>query len=215
MVGSGVAGRNFPYMYPPIVWVDYGCTGRRTCTLRTKYVLLNHVYVIIVLTSSRVGMANPGTRTGWVDRRCKQHSARPLRTPFSTSSLKTVPLCPSLDRSGRTVRGSSATVCRRLQPLTVARCRTRVRNAQSSAIARAASSSRSTSTTTLALASGENTKAAEAVALPPNIDTQILGCLNSTIGEADPLFNSTQALSPSSAAATLSLILVVLWPVLA
>ena len=24
VVGSGVTGRNFPYVYPPIVWVDYG-----------------------------------------------------------------------------------------------------------------------------------------------------------------------------------------------
>ena len=24
VVGSGVAGRNFPYVYPPVIWVDYG-----------------------------------------------------------------------------------------------------------------------------------------------------------------------------------------------
>ena len=65
---------------------------------------------------------------------------------------------------------------------------------------------------TAALVSDANLKA---LPLPSNVDMQLLGCLNSTIGEAVPLFNCAHGFAQSGMAATLSLVLVMLWSILA
>ena len=68
---------------------------------------------------------------------------------------------------------------------------------------------------TAALSSDRNAKV---VPLPSTVDMQLLECLNSTIGEAVPLFSSAYAVSPPRMAAvgpTVGLVMLVLWAVLA
>ena len=61
---------------------------------------------------------------------------------------------------------------------------------------------------TAALSTNAN---ASPVPLPPNVDTKLLGCLNATIGEATPLFNSAHAVPRPGMAGTLCLLFLVLW----
>ena len=73
---------------------------------------------------------------------------------------------------------------------------------------------------TAALGSDSTGGGAKAVTvpLPSTVDMQLLGCLNSTIGEAVPLFSSAHAVSPPRMAAvgpTVGLVMLVLWAVLA
>ena len=56
--------------------------------------------------------------------------------------------------------------------------------------------------------------AAKPVRLPTNVDAQLLNCLNTTIGEAIPLFNSGRALPRSYMTGTLGLAWVIFWHIL-
>ena len=73
---------------------------------------------------------------------------------------------------------------------------------------------------TAALGSDSTAGGAKAVTvpLPSTVDMQLLDCLNSTIGEAVPLFSAAHAVSPPRMAAvgpTVGLVMLVLWAVLA
>ncbi|KAM5543611.1 hypothetical protein V8D89_002862 [Ganoderma adspersum] len=196
VTGSGVAGHNFPYIYPPVVWVDYG--------YGPPYLYSSHEY----------GEPKSTNRTGGPE----------MQATFSSSS----------SNSTFHIIADNSTVVSLIGSI-AANCSGKFSNSSSTAPAPYGSATsdprpegavqyyRASSVVltldgynnTAALGSDRDAKAVT-VPLPSTVDMQLLGCLNSTIGEAVPLFSSAHAVSPPRMAEpTVGLVMLVLWAVLA
>ncbi|PIL23009.1 hypothetical protein GSI_14316 [Ganoderma sinense ZZ0214-1] len=191
--GSGVAGGNFPYIYPPVVWVDYG--------YGPPYLYSAHEY----------GEPRNTNRTGGPEMQAAFSSPSSNSTFHIIADNSTiVSLIGSIraNCSGKFSDNSSSA-----SPAPYGSSATSDPRPEGAIQYYRASSVVLTLdgyNNTVALSSDPNANT-KAVPLPPNVDLQLLGCLNSTIGEAVPLINSALGLSSPGMATTVGLMLVFLW----
>ncbi|KAM5541678.1 hypothetical protein V8D89_004659 [Ganoderma adspersum] len=203
VVGSGVAGRNFPYVYPPIVWVDYG--------YGPHYLHSAHEY----------GDPTNTNRTGGPEMQAAFSSPSSNSTFHIIADNSTVVSLIASVRSscsGKFAGNSSTSPSPYGSATSDPRPEGAIQYYRASSVALTLDGYNNTA----ALAS-DASASAKAVSLPAYVDTQLLDCLNSTIGAAVPLFssvdqdatvnhsNSASAFPRPELAGTLSLAIVVLW----
>ncbi|KAI1787957.1 hypothetical protein LXA43DRAFT_672033 [Ganoderma leucocontextum] len=204
VAGSGVTGRNFPYIYPPFVWVDYG--------YGPHYLHSSHEY----------GEPQNTNRTGGPEMQATFISPSSNSTFHIIADNSTVvSLIGSIRSScsGKFSNSSSTSPSPYGNSISDPRPEGTIQYYRASSVVLTLDGYNNTA----ALSSDANAKAGP---LPSNVDTQLLNCLNSTIGDAVPLFNSVDedaaAIHSSSApafpspdmAGTLSLAIVVLWHII-
>ncbi|PIL30112.1 hypothetical protein GSI_07689 [Ganoderma sinense ZZ0214-1] len=205
--GSGVTGRNFPYIYPPIIWVDYG--------YGPHYLHSAHEY----------GDPKNTNRTGGPEMQAAFISSSSNTTFHIIADNSTVAsLIGSIQSScsGKFASNSSTSP----SPYGSATLGSDPRPEGAIQYYRASSVVLTLDgyNNTAALSSDANANSnTKAVPLPSWVDTQLLNCLNSTIGAAVPLFDSVNqdaTVEHSSSAGTfsrpelvgtVSLVIVVLW----
>ncbi|TBU47132.1 hypothetical protein BD309DRAFT_952645 [Dichomitus squalens] len=192
VTGYGVSGRNFPYVYTPVIWVDYG-------------------YGPHYLHSSReYGDPQSTNRTGGPEMQAA------FSSPSSNSTFRIV----SDNSTVTSLIASIAANCTGLfssnsstSPVPYGSSTSDPRPEGAIQYYRASSVALTLDGYNNTAALGTNVNATQAP-LPANVDTKLLACLNGTIGEAVPLINSAHALPRPEMAGTLGLAFLVLWHIL-
>ncbi|KAI1787971.1 hypothetical protein LXA43DRAFT_1162256, partial [Ganoderma leucocontextum] len=174
VTGSGVAGRNFPYIYPPVVWVDYW--------YGPPYLYSSHEY----------GEPRSTNRTDGPEMQATFSSASSNSTFHVIADNSTVVSLAGSIRvscSGKFSNSSSTSPAPYGSSTSDPQPEGAIQYYRASSVVLTLDGYNNTAV----LASDAN---ARPVALPSYVDTQLLGCLNSTIGEAVPLFSSAPRALP-------------------